>query len=291
MRLFKKKCDIQGFIADLHDKKQEIGFVPTMGALHAGHISLVQAARQHSDFTVCSIFVNPTQFNDPKDLEKYPRTIEKDLQLLELHGCDAVFYPDVEEIYPSGTAHPPHYDLGHLEYILEGKYRPGHFQGVAHVVSRLFYTMDPDHVFFGQKDLQQCKVIEQLIALNPDFNRIRMHTVPTLREPSGLAMSSRNTRLSAEELQKAPAIYQTLTYLKEQLTAGDLSSLLETARQRLVAEGFRPDYISIANTHTLEACTRWDSQTPVTGLIAAFLGAVRLIDNMELHPGTRLNTF
>lgn len=284
MRLFKKKCDIQGFIADLHGKKQEIGFVPTMGALHAGHISLVQAARQQSDFTVCSIFVNPTQFNDPGDLEKYPRTIEKDLKLLEQQGCDAVFYPDVEEVYPSGTSNPPHYDLGRLEYILEGKYRPGHFQGVADVVSRLFYAIDPDHVFFGQKDLQQCKVIEQLIALNPDFNRIRMHTVLTLREPDGLAMSSRNTRLSSEELKKAPAIYQTLNYLKAHLEPSDVTPLLEMARQRLLAEGLRPDYISIAHTHTLEECFHWDGKTPVTGLIAAFLGAVRLIDNMELYP-------
>ncbi|MCF3107967.1 pantoate--beta-alanine ligase [Niabella sp. CC-SYL272] len=282
MRLFKKRRDIQGFITDLHDKKQKIGFVPTMGALHAGHISLVQAARQQSDFTVCSIFVNPTQFNDPKDLEKYPRTIEKDLKLLEQQGCDAVFYPGVEEVYPSGTSSPPHYDLGRLEYILEGKYRPGHFQGVADVVSRLFYTIDPDHVFFGQKDLQQCKVIERLIAMNPDFSRIRMHTVPTLREPDGLAMSSRNTRLSPEALKKAPAIYQTLNYLKQQLAPGDLTTLLETARQRLITGSFRPDYISIAHTHTLEECTYWDGHTPVTGLIAAFLGPVRLIDNMEL---------
>ncbi|MBO9595434.1 MAG: pantoate--beta-alanine ligase [Niabella sp.] len=285
MRLFKKKRDIQGFITDLHDKKQEIGFVPTMGALHAGHISLVQEARQQSDFTVCSIFVNPTQFNDPRDLEKYPRTIEKDLQLLEQQGCDAVFYPDVAEVYPSGTNHPSHYDLGRLEFILEGKYRPGHFQGVADVVSRLFYTVDPDHVFFGRKDLQQCKVIEQLIALNPDFNRIRMHTVPTLRQADGLAMSSRNTRLSPGELQKAPAIYQTLNYLKARLAPGDLSPLLNDARQQLISEGFRPDYISIAHTDSLEECAYWDGSTPVTGLIAAFLGPVRLIDNMELYAG------
>ena len=282
MRLFKKRSDIQGFIARLQDKKRQIGFVPTMGALHAGHISLIQAARQQADFTVCSIFVNPTQFNDPKDLEKYPRTIEKDLELLAQHGCDAVFYPDVAEIYPSGTHDAPHYDLGPLEFILEGKYRPGHFQGVADVVSRLFYIINPDQVFFGQKDLQQCKIIELLIAGNPDFKGIRMHIVPTLRQPNGLAMSSRNTRLNAGELQKAPAIYKTLTYLKEQLKAGDLTPLLERAQQQLIAEGFRPDYISIATTQTLEACFYWDGQTPVTGLIAAFLGEVRLIDNMEL---------
>ncbi|WP_026309708.1 pantoate--beta-alanine ligase [Niabella aurantiaca] len=283
MRVFKKKDDIQGFIRHLHDKKQVIGFVPTMGALHAGHISLIEAARQQSDFTVCSIFVNPTQFNDPKDLEKYPRTIEKDLRLLALHNCDAVFYPDVAEVYPSGTGeHRPHYDLGQLEFILEGKYRPGHFQGVADVVSRLFYTIGPDRVFFGQKDLQQCKIIEKLIAGNPDFQKIQMNRVPTLREPDGLAMSSRNTRLSPGELRKAPAIYQTLQYLKEHLAPGDLSALQADAQELLVRNGFRPDYVSIAYTRTLEACRFWDGQSPLTGLIAAFLGDVRLIDNLEL---------
>ncbi|MGJ7033675.1 pantoate--beta-alanine ligase [Niabella hirudinis] len=282
MRLYKNKSDIQGFITHLKDKKRVIGFVPTMGALHAGHISLIQAARQQSDFTVCSIFVNPTQFNDPGDLQKYPRTIEKDLYLLELHGCDAVFYPGVEEIYPPNAGPAPHYNLGRLESILEGAYRPGHFQGVADVVSRLFYTIRPDKVFFGQKDLQQCRVIERLMADNPDFERIRMQMVPTLREPGGLAMSSRNTRLSAEELRKAPAIYQTLLYLKEHLAPGDLAPLQEAAKIRLIREGFRPDYVSIVDTSTLEACPSWNGQTPLTGLIAAYLGEVRLIDNMEL---------
>ncbi|SDD70138.1 pantoate--beta-alanine ligase [Niabella drilacis] len=282
MRLYKKRNDIQGFITHLQDKKQEIGFVPTMGALHAGHISLIRTARQQSDFTVCSIFVNPTQFNDPKDLQKYPRTIEKDLYLLEQHGCDAVFYPEVAEVYPPGSGPAPHYDLGRLESILEGAYRPGHFQGVADVVSRLFYTIHPDKVFFGQKDLQQCRVIERLIAGNPDFDKIRMNIVPTLREPDGLAMSSRNTRLSPEELRKAPEIYQTLLYLKEQLAPGDLAPLQETAKTRLTREGFRPDYVSIVDTQTLETCGSWNGHTPLTGLVAAYLGEVRLIDNLEL---------
>ncbi|MBZ4191157.1 pantoate--beta-alanine ligase [Niabella beijingensis] len=283
MILFKKKRDIQEFIAGYHQKNQQVGFVPTMGALHQGHLQLLQAARRHSDLTVCSIFVNPTQFNDKKDLEKYPRTIEKDLELLEHQGCDVVFYPEVEEIYPEGTGQGSPYDLGELEFILEGRYRPGHFQGVADVVSRLFDCVRPDQVFFGQKDLQQCSVIAHLIATTPDFRHIRMHQVPTLREASGLAMSSRNARLTPEQLQAAPAIYHTLLHLKEHLVPGDLTGLLQQAAERLAHAGFRTDYVTIAETDTLKECTRWDGQTPVSGLIAAYLGEVRLIDNMPLN--------
>ena len=282
MILFKKKDDIQHFIAALHKKNKKIGFVPTMGALHRGHISLLQAARKKCDVVVCSIFVNPTQFNDKKDLEKYPRTIEKDVDLLLRNSCDALFYPDEATIYPEGTAAQKQLQLGTIEFILEGKFRPGHFQGVANVVSRLFDIIKPDEVFFGQKDLQQTKVIEYLISNNPGFQKIHLNIVPTLREPSMLAMSSRNTRLTPRQLEQAPAIYNALQFLKEHLSKGNLSPLLDRARQQLTAKGFRTEYITIVNSTNLEEVIDWDGHLPLTALAAAFLGDVRLIDNLEL---------
>ncbi|ANH81236.1 pantoate--beta-alanine ligase [Niabella ginsenosidivorans] len=282
MILFKKKDDIQQFIAVLHKKNKKIGFVPTMGALHMGHISLIQAARKKCDLVVCSIFVNPTQFNDKKDLEKYPRTIEKDIDLLIKNDCDVLFYPDEATIYPEGTGMRKQFQLGAIESVLEGKYRPGHFQGVADVVSRLFEIIKPDEVFFGQKDLQQTRVIAHLINNTPDFKKIRMNIVSTLREPGMLAMSSRNTRLTPEQLEKAPAIYKALRFLKKHIAKGDLTSLLNAATKQLTEKGFRPEYVTIVKSETLEAVDNWDGHTPLTGLVAAFLGEVRLIDNLEL---------
>ncbi|MBO9620093.1 MAG: pantoate--beta-alanine ligase [Niabella sp.] len=282
MVLFKKKDDIQRFITQLRQKNNKIGFVPTMGALHEGHISLVRAAREKCTIVVCSIFVNPTQFNDKKDLEKYPRTIEQDLALLIQNECDIIFYPEVAELYPDGTAQQPRFGLGPVEFILEGKYRPGHFQGVATVVSKLFSIVQPDEVFFGQKDLQQTKIIERLIETTPAFENIQMNIVPTLRTGNMLALSSRNTRLTAEQLALAPVIYETLQFLKNHIAKGDLSPVIEKATAMLEAKGLKTDYVAIANKDTLEAVTEWDGQTKLAGLIAAFLGEVRLIDNLIL---------
>lgn len=280
MWIFKRKNNLQRYIQKKTAEGLSIGFVPTMGALHPGHISLVEASRNTCGITVCSIFVNPTQFNDKKDLENYPRTVEKDIQMLFDAGCDAVFLPSVEEIYPTLTTR--HYDLGTLEQVFEGSSRPGHFQGVCQVVDRLLDTVQPTDVFFGQKDYQQCMVINKLLALSSNLSNIKMHISPTQREANGLAMSSRNLRLNQKEQAIAPEIFQALQYLKKNLQAGSQSKMLAQARDRLVAVGFKPDYVSIAHAKTLEEMQVWDGEAPLVALVAAFLGEVRLIDNLIL---------
>lgn len=281
MKLFKKIADIQAYLQAQKDKGLRIGFVPTMGALHQGHISLVKACKAACDIAVVSIFVNPTQFNDKNDLEKYPRTIEKDMTALIGADCDVLFYPDAEEIYPAGEI-TRIYDLQSLENLFEGAYRPGHFQGVCQVVDKLFTIVRPHAVFFGQKDYQQCMVIKRLIEITPSFSAIEMTIVPTMREPDGLAMSSRNVRLSEEEKQVAPTIYQTLLFLKQALEVGPLTQLIEAATLKLNEKGFTTDYVGIADAYTLEPVEQWDGQKPLVALIAAFLGQVRLIDNLVI---------
>ena len=273
-------ADIQSFLQKRTLKNAKIGFVPTMGALHEGHISLIKKSKSECDITVCSVFVNPTQFNDKKDLDKYPRTIENDVIALINAGCDLLFLPDVSDIYPEPSVKK--YDLGTLETVYEGSSRPGHFQGVCQVVERLFEIVKPDAVFFGQKDYQQCMVISRLIDITPGFENIEMNIVPTMREENGLAMSSRNMRLSDGQRANAATIYQTLIYLKEHLAQGDLSNILKSAYEKLVEAGFKPDYVSIADAKTLQPVENWDGGTPLVALIAAFLGEVRLIDNMVL---------
>lgn len=279
MKVFKKIADIQAY---LHAKKANglsVGFVPTMGALHAGHLRLLETCKTRCDVAVVSIFVNPTQFNDKNDLEKYPRTIGSDLSALIESDCDVLFYPDAAEIYPPGEI-TRIYDLQALENLFEGAFRPGHFQGVCQVVDKLFSIVRPDAVFFGQKDYQQCMVIKKLIETTPAFAGINMTIVPTMREPDGLAMSSRNMRLSAQEKIIAPTIYQTLLFLKEQLQPGSLTAITQQARLTLEQKGFIVDYAAIADASTLEPVTEWDGQKPLVALIAAFLGQVRLIDNL-----------
>ncbi|MBS1566704.1 MAG: pantoate--beta-alanine ligase, partial [Bacteroidetes bacterium] len=250
------------------------------GALHQGHLSLVDASRQENPVTVVSIFVNPTQFNDPKDFEKYPKTIERDIELLESAGTDVLFLPSVEEMYPEGTGRLRHYALDYLETILDGKYRPGHFQGVCNVMERLMNIVEPDNLYMGRKDYQQCMVVKRLLALMG--SPARLHPCPTLREADGLAMSSRNMRLGPADRQKATAIFQVLSYLKENLRPGPLAALRSAAVQRLTERGFKVDYIEIADADTLELLNEWDGKRNVLALAAAFLGEVRLIDNMGL---------
>lgn len=281
MKVFKKIIDIQVYLQRQKEKGLTIGFVPTMGALHQGHLSLLEACKTGCDIAVVSIFVNPTQFNDKNDLEKYPRTIEKDMTTLIDADCDVLFYPEPEEIYPPGEI-TRIYDLQSLESLFEGAHRPGHFQGVCQVVDKLFSIVRPQAVFFGQKDYQQCMVIKRLIAITPSFNSIDMIIVPTMREPDGLAMSSRNMRLSENEKQAAPTIYQTLLFLKEALEVGPLTGIKEAATLKLNEKGFTTDYVGIANAYTLEPVEEWDGKKPLVALIAAFLGPVRLIDNLVI---------
>ncbi len=281
MIIFKKAADIGIFLQQKRQNNPKTGFVPTMGALHQGHISLIESARSENDLVVCSIFVNPTQFNDPKDFQNYPITIENDIDLLEKAGCDALFLPAVEEMYPAGLENKKTYALGYLETVLEGRYRPGHFQGVCQVVHRLLTIMPADRLYLGQKDFQQCMVIRKMIELE----NLPIETVicPTLRETDGLAMSSRNMRLDKEAREKAVEISRTLLHIKSSLKAGDLSELKTAAVEQLNRTGFKTDYVEIADADTLELIGRWDGKRKLVALCAAFLGEVRLIDNMLLQ--------
>lgn len=281
MILFKKTDRFQAYLQNARSKRNSIGFVPTMGALHSGHISLVTASKKDNQVTAASIFVNPAQFNDKKDFEKYPITIEKDIEWLITAGCDALFLPSAEEVYPNGYSQPSQYDLGYLETILEGKYRPGHFQGVCKVMNRLLDIVQPDNLYMGQKDYQQCMVVKRLITIMQSATIL--HTCPTLREADGLAMSSRNTRLSPEERKKAVAISATLNNIKNDIKPGELSAVIDDSIARLADLQFTVDYVAIADAETLELLTQWNGKEKIVALIAAFQNEVRLIDNMLLN--------
>ncbi len=257
--------------------------MPTMGALHPGHISLLDTAKNDCPIVVCSIFVNPTQFNDAKDFANYPVTLESDIDMLEEAGCDVLFLPAVSEIYPNGLVAGETYDLGYLETVLEGKYRPGHFQGVCRVVQRLLEIVRPAHLYLGRKDFQQCMVIKKLIGLLDLEQQVTLHICPTLRENDGLAMSSRNRRLSPEARQQATAIYQSLQLMKSVIQTGPLDPVKQKARALLEQSGFRIDYVEIADAADLSLLNEWDGSTAIVALIAAFLADVRLIDNMQLR--------
>ena len=283
MILFKKANSLHQWVDAQQRKGQKVGFVPTMGALHLGHISLIESSRKDNDITISSIFVNPTQFNDPKDFEKYPVTIEKDILQLEQAGCDVLFLPSVEEIYPNGTTPKQHYDLQEMEILLEGKFRSGHYQGVCQVLHRLLKIVQPDNLYLGQKDYQQCMVISRLVELMGINDKTNINICPTLRETDGLAMSSRNMRLSEAERVKAVLIFQSLSYIKDNLVAGETDTIKNKAIAMLSDEGFRVDYIEIADAKTLQTVSNWDGKKKLVALAAAFLNEVRLIDNLLLN--------
>ena len=252
-----------------------------MGALHRGHMALIAQSKKEQKVTVASIFVNPTQFNEPSDFAKYPVTLEKDIQMLEAGGCDILFLPAVNEVYPDGTTPKHHYELGELENIWEGFYRPGHFQGVCQVVHRLLDIIKPAHLYLGMKDYQQCKVIRKMIELT-SLN-VQVHMVPTVREADGLALSSRNLRLNEMERQQAVSIYNQLGMIKERIGQWSMEELQQKATQNLLADGFKKvDYVAIADRETLFPIKEISPGKKLVVLIAAFLNEVRLIDNMEL---------
>jgi pantoate--beta-alanine ligase len=280
MILFKKAAAIADYLLKIKEQGNNIGFIPTMGALHPGHISLLDTSKKRDSISVCSIFVNPVQFNDPKDFDNYPTTIEKDIDELERAGCDVLFLPPVSEIYPKGTEQTEKYDLGYIETILEGKYRPGHFQGVCMVMHRLLSIIPADQLYLGQKDYQQCMVIKKLVELR--HIKTTINICPTLRETGGLAMSSRNLRLPGGERKQALKIFETLSFLKSNIKPGDLKTIKQTAVKNLAGAGFKVDYIEIADTGNLEITDHWDGKTKLVAVAAAFLGDVRLIDNMLL---------
>jgi len=287
MLLIKRKVDLSQWLDQQRSERRSIGFVPTMGALHAGHISLIDISKKHTKVTVCSIFVNPTQFNDPKDFQKYPITIENDILLLEQAGVDVLYLPEVSDIYPDGTKDLEKYDLGSLESLLEGAFRPGHFQGVCQVMRRLLEAVRPDQLYMGQKDYQQCMVVHRLLEIIG--LPTRLVPCPIIREKDGLAMSSRNMRLSEDQRRTATTIYQVLTGIKEGWQKGEKpAGLIKAAISLLEDKGFRVDYVSIADPMTLEpvsgsaSAPSGQSRPSAVALIAAFLGEIRLIDNMTL---------
>jgi pantoate--beta-alanine ligase len=282
MILFKTITPLQNQLEELRSKNLKIGFVPTMGALHKGHLSLINECKKQCDIIVCSIFVNPTQFNDKKDFERYPVTIENDIFLLETNKTDMLFLPSVNEIYPKGLQQLQQFNLGYLENILEGKYRPGHFQGVCNVVYRLLNIVKPDIIFLGRKDYQQYLVLKKMMQqFHPEIN---ICAADIAREENGLAMSSRNMRLSNNARNKAAVIYQQLQFIKQNVTNKSFDELKQYATQNLFQSGFdKIDYIELCNAGTLLPVTNTNKEEKLIALIAAFIEEVRLIDNLLLE--------
>lgn len=282
MILFKQVPALQKHLQRLRSADTSVGLVPTMGALHDGHLSLIKRAQQTCDVVVCSIFVNPTQFNNASDFEQYPVTTHRDIYLLEKQGCDILFLPSQKEIYPDGSCLQQPYDLGFVETVLEGAYRPGHFQGVCQVVDRLLDIVRPDDLFLGQKDYQQVMVLRRMIELKK--HPVQIVTVDTSREETGLARSSRNLRLSEKQKDQATALYMALLFIKENIRSMVMDELKQHASEMLTDAGFQKiDYVAVCNAATLEAVEHFDEETPLVALIAAFMGEVRLIDNMLLN--------
>ncbi len=257
-----------------------IGFVPTMGALHEGHLQLIRRAVAENDIVVVSIFVNPIQFNNPDDLAKYPRTLEADLQMLESTGCHLVFAPSAEEMYPEPDL--TEFDFGQLDKVMEGKFRPGHFKGVAIVVKKLFEIVIPHKAYFGEKDFQQLAIIKKMV----EILQMPVEIVPCaiVREPDGLAMSSRNARLTAVERAEAPIIFKALSGIKENHSWFIPDGVKQLVRGEIQESPFfRVEYVDIVDTETLQPFEDWNDVEHAVVCVAAFIGSVRLIDNIVLY--------
>lgn len=283
MYLYKQVTDIQAHLQAERASYQTIGFVPTMGALHEGHISLINTSLAENQLTVCSIFVNPTQFNQAEDLEKYPRMPALDIARLADAGCHMVFLPEVEVIYPPGLETRIDIDLNGLDQVMEGAHRPGHFAGVVQVVNRLLDIVKPHRLYMGQKDYQQLCIIRRMLEVQQ--SPVELVMVPTVREADGLAMSSRNMRLSPEERAQAPAIYKILQDLRQAALkkGASFSSLAQEAFDALVAAGFRPEYVSIVHGSSLQPLSSLPDTGSVVACVAAWLGEIRLIDNLVIR--------
>ncbi len=277
MILFQQSKALRGFLNDQKAQNKRIGFVPTMGALHAGHLSLIEQARQKCDIVVCSIFVNPTQFTQAADLETYPRPINNDIKLLEESKCDVLFHPSVDEIYANDLRKDDTNDYGSFVHVLEGASRPGHFDGVVTVVKKLFELVRPDEVFFGQKDYQQCLVVQTLI--NRAFQTIKFNLCAIAREADGLAMSSRNIRLSELERKLAPQLYLALKKAKQLWTVETWQSAAIEALKEIDSNAFTVEYLKICDQNTLVELLHFQHNAVVV-LVAVQIGKTRLIDNI-----------
>ena len=280
MQIFREIAPLKAFLVEKRRSGQTIGLVPTMGALHQGHLSLIQHSKNENALTVCSIFVNPAQFNNLADLQKYPRTPDADIELLKKGGCDALFIPETNEMYNSVSL--VKFEFGHLDKVMEGKFRPGHFSGVALVVSKLFHIVEPDQAYFGQKDWQQFAIIRQLVH-ELQFN-LKLNSVPTLRESDGLAMSSRNVRLSPTQRTKATVLYQALQQATQSIKKGlSIQEVKENARKTIEGDSeIKLEYFEVADSENLNALNLVGESTKPILCVAAFVGEVRLIDNMFL---------
>lgn len=295
MIIFNRIQELENHLNIVRNRQKAVGFVPTMGALHRGHLALVERSKSETDITVCSIFVNPTQFNDLRDLEKYPRTLESDAELLKTVHCDVLFTPDVTEMYSEeelenkrqgiddrGWTEGKNVDFGQLDKVMEGEQRPGHFNGVAQVVSKLFRIVQPDKAYFGQKDFQQLAIIRSMTRqLGFDIDIVGC---PIVRENDGLAMSSRNVRLTPEQRSVAPLIPQTLFKVKEMSEAYSLYELKGFAKAQIGSEPLmKLEYFEIADADTLQPVQYLDEAEHIVACIALKLGDVRLIDNILLR--------
>jgi len=281
MQIVRSISETRTALRDLRVGRRTVGLVPTMGALHAGHVSLVRAARSQCDVVAATIFVNPTQFGPNEDFSKYPRTFEEDCRLLEQEGVDLLFAPGTDEMYPKGAT--TFVEVGEIGDRLDGVSRPGHFRGVATIVAKLFHIVGPDRAFFGQKDAAQVAVLRRMVR---DLNfPLELVTCPTVREPDGLALSSRNRYLSPSERQIALALLRTLTEIEKRAAEGEVQSpvLIGVGLKVLAAEpGVRLDYLKIADADTLEDVR--DIRNGALIAIAAWVGTTRLIDNILLGP-------
>ncbi len=285
MYVFERVADLQAWLSEQRRAGKTIGFAPTMGALHEGHLSLVRAAEARGDLSVVSIFVNPTQFNDPEDLRQYPRTPEEDKALLERVGCCAVFMPDVEEIYPPGQDFSVPIDFGHLTQVMEGQFRPGHFDGMAMVVKRLLDITAPHRLYMGQKDFQQLTIVREMLRRLQ--LPVQLVMCPTVREADGLAMSSRNRRLSAPQRAAAAVLFRALTEARAAFLKGaPAENIRQQAMTQIQQAGLRPEYFDIVDGYTLLPVSHLQDAPFVVACTAAWADSVRLIDNLifQGHP-------
>ena len=279
MKVLKSKKTLIDYVERQREMGKKIGFAPTMGALHQGHLSLYKAAKKENDEVISSIFVNPTQFNNPDDFQKYPKTLEKDIELLEKAGVDAVYVPNVEEMYPDGL-NSKKYDFDGLENEMEGKYRPGHFDGVGTIVEELFRQVQPHNAYFGEKDYQQLAIIKKMVEKTK--LPVKIHEVPTLREEDGLAMSSRNVRLTEPQRKEATIIYETLKKVKEWFKVIYLEEIKQRMTDIFRNSNFELEYFVIADKDTLKEANAIDEDKEYRAFIVAYADSVRLIDNMHL---------
>ena len=279
MKVLKSKKTLIDYVERQREMGKKIGFAPTMGALHQGHLSLYKAAKKENDEVISSIFVNPTQFNNPDDFQKYPKTLEKDIELLEKAGVDAVYVPNVEEMYPDGL-NSKKYDFDGLENEMEGKYRPGHFDGVGTIVEELFRQVQPHNAYFGEKDYQQLAIIKKMVEKTK--LPVKIHGVPTLREEDGLAMSSRNVRLTETQRKEATIIYETLEKVKEWFKVISLEEIKQKVTDIFRNSNFKLEYFVIADEEMLKEANAIDENKEYRAFIVAYADTVRLIDNMHL---------